>query len=269
MFFRSVGSWDLTAPEDPTGWRHIRLKTTGANASGTTHYMSISGLELYGEIRGLADEDLGESSMLKTPLLIDLNFEFSLTMVGKAAREIEAAVKSQRKHIKQNVMKKLGIGVRVMRGVDWKWRDQDGVPFGHGTVTGELRNGWIEIQWDHGGANSYRMGAEGKYDLQIAEDPQPTPPPNTSGEGSDVDTPASTSRPSSSRGLGIAASLLRDLGTRGDAERLKQELARLEEVGLQDYEDEEDEEDMRQWDTMVSITLDTHSNSGYSFRILT
>ena len=25
--------------------------------------------------------------------------------------------------------------------------------------------GWIEVQWDHGGANSYRMGAEGKYDL--------------------------------------------------------------------------------------------------------
>lgn len=175
--------------------------------------------------------------------------------LGKAAREIEAAVKSQRKHIKQNVMKKLGIGVRVMRGVDWKWRDQDGAPFGCGTVTGELRNGWIEVQWDNGGGNSYRMGAEGKYDLQLVEDPQPTPPPNTSGEGSDVDTPSSSSRPSSSRGLGLAASLLRDLGAGGDAERLKQELARLEEAELQDYEDDEDEDDMRQWDTMVSILV--------------
>lgn len=176
---------------------------------------------------------------------------------GKAAREIEAAVRSQRKHIKQNVMKKLGIGVRVTRGIDWKWRDQDGPPFSCGTVTGELRNGWIEVQWDHGGANSYRMGAEGKYDLQLAEDPQPTPPPNTSGEGSDVDTPSSSSRPSSSRGgLGLAASLLKDLGAGGDAERLKQELARLEASSLTDYEEEEeDEEDMRQWDTMVSSRL--------------
>ena len=57
---RSVGSWDLTSPEDATGWRHIRLKTTGPNASGTTHYLSVSGLEIYGEVRGLADEDLGE-----------------------------------------------------------------------------------------------------------------------------------------------------------------------------------------------------------------
>ena len=177
---------------------------------------------------------------------------FSPSCAGKAAREVEAAVKSQRRHIKQNVMKKLAIGVRVTRGVDWKWRDQDGTPYACGTITGKLRNGWIEVQWDHGGANSYRMGDEGKYDLQLAEDPQPTPPPNTSGEGSDVDTPSSSSRPSSSRGLGLAASLLRDLGAGEDAERLKKELARLEEAELRDYEDEEDEDDMRQWDTMVS-----------------
>ena len=56
---RSVGSWDLTPPDDPTGWRHIRLKTTGPNASGTTQYLSVSGLEVYGEVRGLSDEDLG------------------------------------------------------------------------------------------------------------------------------------------------------------------------------------------------------------------
>ena len=177
--------------------------------------------------------------------------------LGKAAKEIEAAVRSQRKHIKQNVMKKLAVGVRVVRGVDWKWRDQDGSPPSFGMVTGELRNGWIEVQWDHGGANSYRMGAEGKYDLQLADDPQPTPPPNTSGEGSDVDTPNSlSSQPSSSRGLGLAASLLKDLGNGGDAERLKQELARLEEVELRDYDDDDDDdEDTRLWDTVVSILL--------------
>ena len=39
---------------------------------------------------------------------------------------------------------------------------------GEGTVTGELHNGWIDVMWDHGGANSYRMGAEGKYDLMVS-----------------------------------------------------------------------------------------------------
>ena len=178
----------------------------------------------------------------------------SLLSAGKAAREVEAAIKKKRKHIRQTVMKDLVVGARVLKGVDWKWRDQDGSPPGPGTVTGELRNGWIEVQWDHGGANSYRMGAEGKFDLQLAEELQPTPPPNTSGEGSDVDTPTVSSRPSSSRGLGLAASLLRDLGVSGDAERLKMELARLEEADLQEYEEEE-EDSLSRWDTLVSKAL--------------
>ena len=82
------------------------------------------------------------------------------------------------------------IGARVVRGLDWKWRDQDGNPqiegktlnfapcvhldvqwlvssFTLGTVTGELHNGWIDVTWDHGGSNSYRMGAEGKFDLKL------------------------------------------------------------------------------------------------------
>lgn len=60
------------------------------------------------------------------------------------------------------------VGARVVRGIDWKWRDQDGNPTGEGTVTGELHSGWIDVTWDHGGSNSYRMGAEGKYDLKLA-----------------------------------------------------------------------------------------------------
>ena len=35
-------------------------------------------------------------------------------------------------------------------------------------MTGELHNGWIDVTWDHGSANSYRMGAEGKFDLKLA-----------------------------------------------------------------------------------------------------
>ena len=67
--------------------------------------------------------------------------------------------------------------------------DQDGTPPGPGTITGELRNGWIEVQWDHGGANSYRMGAEGKYDLMLADESMPSSPPSGAAEGSDVDAP--------------------------------------------------------------------------------
>lgn len=64
------------------------------------------------------------------------------------------------------------IGTRVVRGVDWKWADQDGPPPGEGRVIGELgEDGWIRVQWDNGTTNSYRMGKEGKYDLTLAVPP--------------------------------------------------------------------------------------------------
>ncbi|KAG6439848.1 hypothetical protein O3G_MSEX001140, partial [Manduca sexta] len=58
-------------------------------------------------------------------------------------------------------------GARVVRGPDWKWRDQDGPHPALGTVTSDLHNGWVDVRWDHGGRNSYRMGAEGKFDLKV------------------------------------------------------------------------------------------------------
>nr|XP_014343905.1 PREDICTED: E3 ubiquitin-protein ligase HERC2 [Latimeria chalumnae] len=76
------------------------------------------------------------------------------------------------------------IGTRVMRGVDWKWGDQDGPPPGLGRVIGELgEDGWIRVQWDTGSTNSYRMGKEGKYDLKLAE-----PPPASQPTTEDSDT---------------------------------------------------------------------------------
>lgn len=77
-------------------------------------------------------------------------------------------MRRQRRLLRTQVLKHLVVGARVVRGLDWKWRDQDGNPAGEGTVTGELHNGWIDVTWDHGGSNSYRMGAEGKYDLKLA-----------------------------------------------------------------------------------------------------
>merc|ERR1719319_1873155 len=70
--------------------------------------------------------------------------------------------------MRTHVLKHMVIGARVVRGLDWKWRDQDGAQGAEGTVTGELHNGWIDVTWDHGGSNSYRMGAEGKFDLKLA-----------------------------------------------------------------------------------------------------
>lgn len=140
----STATWNIEPiPEEPQGWRHLRLQQDGKNASGQTHYLSVSGFEVYGEVTGVCED------------------------LGKAAKEAEASVRRQRRLIRTQVIKHLVAGARVARGLDWKWRDQDGVPPGEGTVTSELHNGWIDVTWDNGCSNSYRMGAEGKYDLRL------------------------------------------------------------------------------------------------------
>ncbi|XP_038044859.1 uncharacterized protein LOC119719457 [Patiria miniata] len=65
----------------------------------------------------------------------------------------------------------LRIGMKVVRGSDWKWGGQDGSPPGEGRIVSELRsNGWITVQWDSTGRrDAYRMGADDKYDLKLVD----------------------------------------------------------------------------------------------------
>lgn len=49
----------MEPPEDEEGWRHFRLQQAGKNASGQTHYLSVSGLEIYGTVIGAVEEPLG------------------------------------------------------------------------------------------------------------------------------------------------------------------------------------------------------------------
>nr|XP_015205633.1 PREDICTED: E3 ubiquitin-protein ligase HECTD1 isoform X5 [Lepisosteus oculatus] len=115
----STATWPLDPSKDEKqGWRHIRIKQMGKNASGQTHYLSLSGLELYGTVSGVCEDQL-----------------------GKAVKEAEANLRRQRRLFRSQVMKYIVPGARVVRGIDWKWRDQDGNPPGEGTVTGEAHNG--------------------------------------------------------------------------------------------------------------------------------
>ncbi|KAM5176082.1 E3 ubiquitin-protein ligase HECTD1 isoform 11-T11 [Callospermophilus lateralis] len=114
----STATWPLDPPKDEKqGWRHVRIKQMGKNASGQTHYLSLSGFEVYGTVNGVCEDQL-----------------------GKAAKEAEANLRRQRRLVRSQVLKYMVPGARVIRGLDWKWRDQDGSPQGEGTVTGELHN---------------------------------------------------------------------------------------------------------------------------------
>ena len=59
------------------------------------------------------------------------------------------------------------VGTRVLRGPDWKWGNQDGPSLGLVTLNMSLHNapGWVHAQFDNGHVNSYRVGAQGAFDL--------------------------------------------------------------------------------------------------------
>merc|ERR1712093_273391 len=50
-------------------------------------------------------------------------------------------------------------GLRVRRGRDWSWGDQDGGWGSVGVITDGPRNGWCTVRWPSGAENGYRVGA--------------------------------------------------------------------------------------------------------------
>ena len=66
-------------------------------------------------------------------------------------------------------------GLRVVRGPDWEWGDQDGgeghvgtvVEVGEPTVSDGGRA--VVVQWDCGERSRYRCGVTSKYDLRILD----------------------------------------------------------------------------------------------------
>jgi hypothetical protein len=79
----STSSWPLEPPaEEVQGWRHIRLQQTGKNASGQTHYLSLSGFEIYGTVTGVC-EDLGNAYSVCRALASYASRNFYVLFLGK------------------------------------------------------------------------------------------------------------------------------------------------------------------------------------------
>ncbi|BFG02621.1 probable E3 ubiquitin-protein ligase HERC2 [Drosophila madeirensis] len=99
-----------------------------------------------------------------------------------------------------DLAKLMKIGTRIVRGSDWKWGDQDGNPPGEGRIISEVgEDGWVRVEWYTGATNSYRMGKEGQYDLQLADSAlnvaSPTEPEREDVAGVEA-APSSESHPS-------------------------------------------------------------------------
>ena len=68
------------------------------------------------------------------------------------------------------------VGLRVVRGADWKWGDQDGGKGSVGTVVVVGRVGsssspdkTVIVQWDGGTRTNYRCGYDNSYDLRLLD----------------------------------------------------------------------------------------------------
>ncbi|KAI0220924.1 E3 ubiquitin-protein ligase MIB2 [Lamellibrachia satsuma] len=79
------------------------------------------------------------------------------------------------------------VGIRVVRGPDWKWHNQDGGEGHTGTVVEIGKSGnnntpskTVVIQWDSGFRTNYRVGYQGAYDLRVFDNgPVGVKHPNT------------------------------------------------------------------------------------------
>ncbi|KAJ7358991.1 E3 ubiquitin-protein ligase mib2 [Desmophyllum pertusum] len=69
------------------------------------------------------------------------------------------------------------VGLRVVRGPDWMWGDQDGGEGNVGTVVhlggdGNVPDDTVLVYWDTGKQANYRAGYSGKYDLRVFDSAQ-------------------------------------------------------------------------------------------------
>lgn len=84
-----------------------------------------------------------------------------------------------RKGCVKMVLKGTFVGAKVMRGKDWEWGEQDGIPGKFGRVlevSGWNNETWrsvVKVIWWTGFTNIYRLGYKGKVDLVCVEPASP------------------------------------------------------------------------------------------------
>ncbi|KIH67050.1 HECT-domain protein [Ancylostoma duodenale] len=189
----STATWPIEDDRTKGPFRYLRVAQNGKNSSGQTYYLSISGFEVYGEIvdvvvDGFApqkdEKDKSAFGKSKIPLPSssrkDSNRDDkveSLMPQGANNNKLRAGLtadmvsmmhtRSRMRVARAGRHAAVGTdarGMRVIRGPDWSWDDQDGG--GEGKIVGCVENGWVDVQWDNGYTNSYRFGADGRFDIQ-------------------------------------------------------------------------------------------------------
>ena len=83
----------------------------------------------------------------------------------------------EKEQINKSAMQHPEKGLRVVRGPDWIWGDQDGGEGGVGTIVGisrrykdgDMDDGTVMVYWDTGKLANYRAGHDGKCSSRQVE----------------------------------------------------------------------------------------------------
>ncbi|XP_071499022.1 E3 ubiquitin-protein ligase HECTD1-like [Diadema antillarum] len=114
----STATWPLEPPtSEKKGWRYVRLHQMGKNASGQTHYLSLSGFEVYGTVTSVVEESLSVAP-------------------AKVVKDVESSVRKQRKLVRSQVLRQMVMGQRG-RSTDWRWREFEGAQQAEGLASSE------------------------------------------------------------------------------------------------------------------------------------
>ncbi|XP_067251652.1 E3 ubiquitin-protein ligase MIB2 isoform X2 [Chanodichthys erythropterus] len=120
----------------------------------------------------------------ETPLLGSLPLPAPRPQAASAAVPAAPVTRAHRKHSEaghgsQPARGSMEVGMRVVRGVDWKWGNQDEGEGHIGTVVEIGRQGstttpdkTVVVQWDSGTRTNYRTGYQGAYDLLLYDNAQ-------------------------------------------------------------------------------------------------
>lgn len=91
-----------------------------------------------------------------------------LPLPGLSIEMTREAGNAESAEVADQVLRSKTFGLRVQRGPDWNWADQDQHGLGT-TIDYADSEGWIGVKWDNGLTNSYRIGKNQCYDLMVVQ----------------------------------------------------------------------------------------------------
>uniref|UniRef100_UPI00358EE47C E3 ubiquitin-protein ligase HECTD1-like n=1 Tax=Myxine glutinosa TaxID=7769 RepID=UPI00358EE47C len=117
----STATWPLEPPKSELqGWRHIRLKQMGRNASELTYHLSLSGFELYGAVTAVCEDGSELVEPSQSGALHHLTLTLKVSRLG-AVNAVELPLTNPKATIFSNVQKLLEMTSHGELKVDKLW----------------------------------------------------------------------------------------------------------------------------------------------------